>query len=105
MGVDPLEPFLEDARFMEHRQKGQPVCVVGVHGYFFADQLQSVLDVPVGLVCAAWSGSKIEPWMDKAALDSFPEIDWSVLDREIKYPAQSPTLLFNAMIHPLKINR
>ncbi len=70
--------------------------------YFFADQLQSVLDVPVGLVCAAWSGSKIEPWMDKAALDSFPEIDWSVLDREIKHPAQTPTLLFNAMIHPLK---
>ncbi len=70
--------------------------------YFFALQLQEVLDMPIGVISASWSASKIQPWMDKAALKDFSEIDWAVLDGEINSPTQMPTVLFNAMIHPLK---
>ncbi|WP_439183379.1 sialate O-acetylesterase [Carboxylicivirga taeanensis] len=70
--------------------------------YFFAQQLQEVLDIPVGVIASSWSASKIEPWMDKATLEGFEETNWSMLEGEIKSPTQTPTVLFNAMIHPLK---
>jgi sialate O-acetylesterase len=31
-------------------------------GYFFGRELHKQLDVPVGLICSAWGGTRIEPW-------------------------------------------
>ncbi|MGF1926244.1 MAG: sialate O-acetylesterase, partial [Bacteroidia bacterium] len=39
-----------------------------VVGYFFAKELQEKLGVPIGIICAAVSGSAIEPWISKEAL-------------------------------------
>ncbi|GGA26659.1 sialate O-acetylesterase [Dyella nitratireducens] len=36
--------------------------------YFFARELQKDVPVPMGLIVAAWGGSRIEPWMSDAAL-------------------------------------
>ncbi len=36
--------------------------------YFFARELQKKVDVPMGLVVAAWGGSRIQPWMSANAL-------------------------------------
>lgn len=36
-------------------------------GYFFAKNLNHDLEVPVGIVCAAVSGSRIEPWIPETA--------------------------------------
>jgi len=36
--------------------------------YFFARELQKTVDVPMGLVVAAWGGSRIQPWMSMQAL-------------------------------------
>ncbi|MET3653739.1 sialate O-acetylesterase [Dyella japonica] len=36
--------------------------------YFFARELQKTVDVPMGLVVAAWGGSRIQPWMSAQAL-------------------------------------
>ena len=36
--------------------------------YFFARELQSSTQVPIGLVQSAWSGSNIRPWLSSAAL-------------------------------------
>lgn len=72
-------------------------------GYFFGDLLEKKLDIPIGLIHASWSASKIEAWMDKETLTQFPEIDLSVLNNtEFGYPNGTPTLLYNAMIHPLQ---
>ena len=40
--------------------------------YFFGNQLQQSLDVPVGLIHCSWSMSKIEAWMNKETLSGFP---------------------------------
>ena len=38
-------------------------------GYFFGRQIHQALDgVPVGLIHASWSGSRIEPWVPRRAL-------------------------------------
>lgn len=36
--------------------------------YYFARELQKKVPVPMGMVVAAWGGSRIEPWMTPAAL-------------------------------------
>lgn len=41
-------------------------------GYFFAKNLRQQLHVPVGVVCAAISGSAIEPWIPEGAYASIP---------------------------------
>lgn len=70
--------------------------------YFFGDLLQRLLDVPVGLIHASWSASKIEAWMDRKTLSGFPEIQLPDSSQtQFGWPAGTPTLLYNAMIHPL----
>lgn len=72
-------------------------------GYFFGDLLERKLHIPIGLIHVSWSASKIEAWMDKETISRFSEIDLSVLNNtEFGYPNGTPTLLYNAMIHPLK---
>lgn len=36
--------------------------------YYFARELQKVVDVPLGLVVSAWGGTKIEAWMSEGAI-------------------------------------
>ncbi|WP_439697319.1 sialate O-acetylesterase [Mucilaginibacter sp. AW1-7] len=41
-------------------------------GYFFAQNLNHDLKVPVGIISAAVSGSRIEPWAPQEAFDAIP---------------------------------
>lgn len=41
-------------------------------GYFFAKNLQHDLNVPVGIISSAVSGSRIEPWVPQEAFDAIP---------------------------------
>ena len=81
----------------------QSVADISAVAYYFAEYIQKVLDVPVGIIVASWGGSKIEAWMDKAYVSEFSEMDISFLDKEVlpeKYH-QVPTLLYNGMVAPV----
>ena len=43
-------------------------------GYFFAKELRKKLDVPVGLVVAAWGATRIQPWIPKNAFNTDPKM-------------------------------
>lgn len=80
----------------------QHVADFSATAYYFGDLLQKALGVPVGLIHSSWSASKIEAWMDKKTLSDFPEVQLpDVNQKEFGWPAGTPTLLYNAMIHPL----
>lgn len=70
--------------------------------YFFGLMLNRALDVPVGLICTAWGGTRIEPWISEAGLKNF---DWVKLpdktQKQENLSPQTPTVLFNGMIHPI----
>ena len=69
--------------------------------YYFGRMLQEALDVPVGLICSAWGGTRIEPWISENGINNF---DWVDLpDKRLKkdFSPQTPTVLFNAMIAPM----
>lgn len=69
--------------------------------YFFGKMMQNALNVPIGLICSSYGGTRIEPWISE---DGFDEFDWIKMpDKSTKddYSIQTPTALFNAMIAPM----
>ncbi len=81
----------------------EAVAEISATAYFFAEYMQGILDVPVGIIVSAYGGSTIEAWMDRETLSSFPSVDMSMLDtRKVVTPTQqTPTLLYNAMLAPV----
>ncbi len=69
--------------------------------YYFGRLLQESLNVPVGLIASSWGGSSIEAWMTKEMLADFPEAVIPKTKEDIKTPNQTPSVLYQAMIHPL----
>lgn len=81
----------------------QNVANTSAAGYYFAQYIQEVLEVPVGLIVSSWGGSKVEAWMSREAIGAFKEIDLSILDNDadVKNPTATPCVLYNAKIAPL----
>ena len=93
---------LEDLPQYRPWQQASPhnVADFSAVAYHFGNQLQAILDVPVGIIHASWGGSIIETWMSTEALHPIKpfNIDTFKFKRAIQY---IPTALYNAMIHPL----
>lgn len=68
--------------------------------YFFGQQLQEILDVPVGLIHTSWGGSKVQAWISKDMLTKYETVDIETKDIS-KSTQRISTVLFNAMIHPI----
>lgn len=69
--------------------------------YFFGKMVEQALNVPVGLICSSWGGTRIEPWMSESGIKNF---DWVKMpDKKMTgdYNQQTPTVLYNAMISPM----
>ena len=73
-------------------------------GWFFGKFLNEALDnVPIGLIEVTWGGTPAELWMSREAMKKFPEISPdSVLVTSSHYGPLKPSMLFNAMIFPIK---
>jgi len=67
--------------------------------YFYGQQLQQILDVPVGMIHTSWGGSLVEAWMSTESLSPIKDIDLTEVDLE--RGNRFSTVLFNAMINPL----
>jgi sialate O-acetylesterase len=82
-------------------QSATPASVkhFSVVAYFYGQQLQEILDVPVGMIHSSWGGSLVEAWMSTESLSPIKEVDLTGLDLE--RGNRFPTVLFNAMISPL----
>jgi len=71
--------------------------------YFFGREIQTNLNVPVGLIESSWGGTKIEPWTPPVGFQSVPSLaKFAVpLVSTNKIPTTAPTVLYNAMIAPI----
>ena len=69
--------------------------------YYFGRLINEILDVPVGLVVAAWGGSACEAWMTADWLKAFPDAKIPTSPEDIKSKNRTPTVLYNGMLHPL----
>jgi len=69
--------------------------------YFFGRMINEALDIPVGLICSAWGGTRIEPWISEAGLKEFDWVKLPDKNQTGDFSQQTPTVLFNAMISPM----
>lgn len=82
-------------------------------GYFFARELYQKLKIPIGLMHSSWGGTIIETWISRHGFEQsdhfapvikalhVPDIDSLSKAGVSVGPNSYPSLLFNAMIHPL----
>jgi len=69
--------------------------------YYFGRMIQNALNVPVGLICSSWGGTRIEPWISEAGIRKFDFVKLPDKNQTGTISQQTPTVLFNAMIHPM----
>lgn len=81
--------------------KPETVREFSATAYYFGREIESVLQVPVGLLTIAWGGSSCEAWMSEDMLKAFPDLKIPQKKEEVKRAHQDPTLLYNGMFHPI----
>lgn len=69
--------------------------------FFFAETLHKSLNVPIGIIVSAWGGTKVESWIDRETLETYPDVNLSEDVVSKLNPAARPLLMYNAMIHPI----
>lgn len=68
--------------------------------YFFGQQLQEILDCPVGMIHTSWGGSSVQAWISNEVISDYQEVNLDEVDIT-KGTNHIPTALFNSMINPL----
>jgi sialate O-acetylesterase len=71
--------------------------------YFFGRELHRELKVPIGLIEAAWGGTRIEPWTPPVGFSIAKGLKGQISppDAATKFDNRTPTALYNGMIAPL----
>lgn len=70
-------------------------------GYHFAVALNSLLDVPVGIINCSWGGSHVEGWLPREELVKYSDVDLSQAgDADVRQWDQ-PMIMYNGMLYPL----
>lgn len=94
----PLKNFAEKSKW--EISNPESATAFSAIGFFFGMQLQETLQVPVGIIHASWGGSPVQAWMSEETLQALEPIDWQKHNFKEKLN-QTPTALFNGMIHPI----
>lgn len=95
------EPVSEAEGFWR-RADGENVAEMSATAYFFAKELNRILDVPVGIVANPYGGSRVESWLPKETLETYGTEDLSREAVEKMTQWVRPYLMYNAMLMPLK---
>lgn len=71
--------------------------------YFFARSLSDIINTPVGIINCAYGGSKLESWLPKEMLDTYPGYDMEAERKGEKTvdPWHRIGVLYNGMLNPL----
>ncbi len=93
---------LEDVEKYTAWQQASPESVLDFSAiaYFFGQQLQEILDCPVGMIHTSWGGSSVQAWISNEVISSYQKVNLDEVDIT-KGTNQIPTALFNSMINPL----
>lgn len=69
-------------------------------GFYFARELNDLIDVPVGILCASYGGTQVEGWLPRDILDKYGYGAEADVPEPMRL-AYRYTTKYNSMIHPL----
>jgi len=70
-------------------------------GYFFAQQLQEKLNIPVGIIVTCWGGTPIEVWIEKSRIENNQELNDAKYVLKSDWWPTEPGDCYNSMIVPV----
>lgn len=71
-------------------------------GYFFGKKQQQELNVPIGLIQSAWSGTPVELWEPEDVINGDPVMKEAATGiKNVTYRPNKPGLIYNVMIYPI----
>ncbi|HTJ11778.1 MAG TPA: GH92 family glycosyl hydrolase [Dinghuibacter sp.] len=70
-------------------------------GYYFAQKVRTMTHAPVGMICSYKGGTPAQAWVSRESLFADTALRHYVALRPAIVGFGTPTVLFNAMIHPL----
>ncbi len=70
--------------------------------WHYARRLTDVLEVPVGIVSAAFGGARVESWTPRDMLETYPDVSLDPADIEAMAGYLRPLVMYNAMFNPVK---
>lgn len=70
--------------------------------WHYAKQMSQVLNVPVGIVSAAYGGARVESWTPREILATYPDVSLDPKDVDAMTHYLRPLLMYNAMFNPVK---
>ncbi|WP_256009861.1 sialate O-acetylesterase [Desertivirga xinjiangensis] len=79
----------------------QSVETITTVGFNFAKIINKALKVPVGIIGCYWGGSRIEAWISEEKLKQFTKVEIKPENLNTTFANRTPTLLYNAMLHPV----
>ncbi len=68
--------------------------------YHYALALQRTLQVPVGIISCAWGGSRVEGWLPKEILETYPDEDLSKAGSKEGTEYLQPMIMYNGLLYP-----
>lgn len=68
-------------------------------GWFFAEKIEKLVDVPIGIISSAWGGSNVESWIDAETLSAYDHLTFRAATQD-QPERRTPSLMFNGMLHP-----
>lgn len=70
--------------------------------WFFAKTLTEVLDVPVGVITNAWGGSRVEGWLPKEIVSTYPGVASDSLAIRRIFQMHRPTVMYYGQWAPVR---
>jgi len=70
-------------------------------GYFFAKEINSKMNVPIGVITSAWGGTRIEPWVPETEWGSSAVFKDSLRGEQFTIHGARPGPMFKGMISPM----
>lgn len=77
------------------------VRFVSAIGYFFAKEINSKINVPIGVITSAWGGTRIEPWVPETEWGSSAVFKDSVQREQFTIHGARPGNMYKALISPM----
>lgn len=93
---EPLDDVRKASGWVDADSRG--VLWMSATAFFFARQVQAVLDVPVGIVAFPYGGTRVENWLPKEILEEYGE----PLERIEQNHYHNPFRMYNSMQRPMQ---